>query len=273
MDSIKAYLRDIKDIPLLSPQQEIELSKRAKKGDKLARDQLIRSNLRLVINIAKRYMHFGIPLIDLIEEGNMGLMRAVDKFNPSKGFRFSTYAAWWIRQSITRAIFEQQKVIRMPIYINELINRWKKTQEKLSHKLKRIPTNEEIAKKMGLSKAKMEELVSWLSSTTLSLEAPVGEDEESQVKDLVEDKTVVSPDKEISRFLDRERIDNLLEKMTPRERQILDMRFGIMDGNIYTLAQIAKKFGISRERVRQIEEQALKKLRKFVKEQEEKELK
>jgi len=272
MDPVKAYLKEIKDIPLLSPEEEIELSKRARRGDKEARDRIIRSNLRLVINIAKRYSHLGIPLMDLIEEGNIGLMRAVDKFNPRKGFRFSTYAAWWIKQNITRAITEQQKMIRIPVYMNELLHKWKKTQEELSHKLKRVPTNEEIAKKMGIPKEKIEEITSWLSSTTLSLEEPVGDDEESQVKDLVENQKVESPDKDISRLIEKERIDNLLEKMSSREKEILDMRFGITDGRTHTLAEIAKKFGISRERVRQIEEQALKKLRKFIKEQEGKEL-
>jgi RNA polymerase primary sigma factor len=272
MEPIKAYLKEIKNIPLLTSEEEIELSKRARKGDKEARDKIIRANLRLVINIAKRYTHFGIPLMDLIEEGNIGLMRAVDKFNPRKGFRFSTYAAWWIKQNITRAIAEQQKLVRIPVYMNELLNRWKKTEEQLTHRLRRPPTPQEIAKKMGLPKEKIEEITSLLSTTTLSLETPLGEDEESEVKDLLQNQQAVSPDKDLSRLIDKERIDNLLEKMSPREREILDMRFGIMDGKVYTLAQIAKKFGISRERVRQIEEQALKKLRKFVKEQEGKEL-
>jgi len=272
MDPVRAYLKEIKNIPLLSPEEEIELSRRARKGDKEARDRIIRSNLRLVINIAKRYSRLGIPLMDLIEEGNIGLMRAVDKFNPRKGFRFSTYAAWWIKQNITRAITEQQKMIRIPVYMNELLYKWKKTQEELSHRLKRPATDEEVAKKMGIPKEKIEEITSWLSSTTLSLETPVGEDEESQIKDLVENQQAESPDKDISRLIDKERVDNLLEKMSNREREILDMRFGIINGKTHTLAEIAKKFGISRERVRQIEEQALKKLRKFVKEQEEKEL-
>lgn len=271
MDPIRVYLKSIKNIPLLTAQQEIELAKRARKGDLQARDQLIRANLRLVINIAKKYTHFGIPLLDLIEEGNIGLMRAVDKFNPRKGFRFSTYAAWWIRQNISRAIADQQKVIRLPVYMNELINKWKKTREQLSHKLKRPPSDEEVAKKMGLSKEKLEEINFWLSISTLSLEAPVGEDEESQVKDLVEDEKIVAPDADLLRAIDKERVELLLEKMSPREKEILDMRFGILDGKIYTLAEIAKKFGISRERVRQIEEQALKKLRKFVKEKEQEE--
>ncbi|MCM8792144.1 MAG: RNA polymerase sigma factor RpoD/SigA [Candidatus Omnitrophica bacterium] len=272
MDPIKAYLKEIKNIPLLTPAQEIELSVRAKKGDREARDQIIRANLRLVINIAKKYTHFGIPLLDLIEEGNIGLMRAVDKFDPRKGFRFSTYAAWWIKQNITRAIAEQQKVVRIPVYMNELLNRWKKTEEKLAHSLKRPPTPEEIAKKIGVPKDKIEEIISLLSATTLSLETPIGDDEEGEVKDIVKDQKVESPEVSFSRLIDKEILDNLLEKMSPREREILDMRFGIMNGKTYTLAEIAKKFGISRERVRQIEERALKKLRKFVRE-ESKELK
>jgi len=269
MDSLRAYLKEIKNIPLLTAAQEIELSKRVREGDLKARDQLIRANLRLVINIAKKYSHLGIPILDLIEDGNIGLMRAVDKFNPNKGFRFSTYAAWWIRQNIVRAITQQQKTIRLPVYINELINKWKKTQQELIHQFKRPVTDEEIAKKMRLSKEKYQELSSWLSTSTLSLEEPVGEDEESQVKDILENNKATSPDKDILHFIDKERLEGLLTHMSPREKEILSLRFGIKDGIPHTLAQIAKKFKISRERVRQIEERALKKLRKVANEQKE----
>jgi RNA polymerase primary sigma factor len=210
----------------------------------------------------------GIPFLDLIEEGNLGLMKAVDKFNPRRGYRFSTYAAWWIRQGITRSISEQGKMIRMPVYINEIISKWKKRKEQLAQKLKRAPTDEEIAKRLGLSKEKKEEISFWLSTTTSSLEEPVGEDSESQVMDLVGDETSVPPDASIEHLLDKERVNNLLGTMSSREREILDMRFGLADGKPHTLAAVARKLDLSRERVRQIEEIALKKLRKFVEQQE-----
>lgn len=272
MEALKTYLKEIRGIPLLTPEEEIQLSRRIKKGDEQARKQMIRANLRLVINIAKRYFHLGIPLLDLIEEGNLGLMKAVDKFNPRKGYRFSTYAAWWVKQAITRSIIEQGKMIRIPVYMNELIAKWKKTSEEMSQKLKRIPSEQEIAKKMRISAAKTKQITFWLSTQTSSLEAPIGEEGESQVMDLVQDQTAVSPDEEIDHFLDKERVSNLLEIMTQREKEVLDMRFGLADGKPHTLAEVSDKFGISRERVRQIEEGALKKLRKFV-EQQEKDLK
>lgn len=268
MESLKLYLKEVRTIPLLTAQEEITLSNKIKKGDEQARKKMIRSNLRLVINIAKRYMYLGIPFLDLIEEGNLGLMKAVDKFNPKKGFRFSTYAAWWIKQGITRSIADQGKMIRVPVYMNELITKWKKTKEHLSHKLKRIPQDEEIAKKMKVSKDKTSQINFWLTSQTASLEAPIGEDEESQVSDLVEDETSAAPDAGIEHLMDKERVSNLLEIMNEREKQVLDMRFGLADGKTHTLAEAAKKLSLSRERVRQIEEEALGKLKKFVNEQE-----
>jgi len=267
MEALKTYLKEIRDIPLLTAEQEVELSKKIKKGDEQARKKMIRSNLRLVINIAKRYMHLGIPLLDLIEEGNLGLMKAVDKFNHKKGYRFSTYAAWWIKQGITRSISEQGKVIRVPVYMNELISKWKKSKEQMSQKLKRAPSDEEVAKKLRLTKEKTEQINFWLATKTSSLEAPVGEEEESQVMDLIEDRTTASPDSEIEKLLDKERVKNLLDIMSVREKQVLDMRFGLADGKPQTLAEVADKLGVSRERIRQIEEVALKKLRKFVNQQ------
>ncbi|RJP29211.1 MAG: RNA polymerase sigma factor RpoD/SigA [Candidatus Omnitrophota bacterium] len=272
MEALKSYLKDIRSIRLLTAEDEVRLSKRVKKGDEMARKEMIRANLRLVINIAKRYMYLGIPLLDLIEEGNLGLMKAVDKFDHKKGFRFSTYAAWWIKQAITRSISEQGKTIRVPVYMSEIISKWKKAKEHLSQKLKRIPNDEEIAKNIKLPKDKIEQVNFWLTSSTSSLEAPVGDDNDNQVMDLVEDKTAISPDSTIERLLDKERVDNLLEIMTDRERNILDMRFGLAQGKPHTLAEVAGKLKISRERVRQIEEAALRKLRRFV-EQQEKELK
>lgn len=265
MEALKTYLKEIRNISLLTAAEEVSLSNRAKLGDEQARKAMIRANLRLVINIAKRYIHLGIPLLDLIEEGNIGLMKAVDKFDPRRGFRFSTYAAWWIKQTITRSISEHGKIIRVPVYMNELINKWKKTKETLSQKLNRLPTDEEVSKKLKLTPEKTEQIIFWLSTTTSSLEAPVGEEGDSQILDLVEDHTSVSPDAEIENFLNRERVDNLLAMMSEREREVLNMRFGLNDGKVCTLAEIADKLGISRERVRQIEETALKKIRKLVK--------
>lgn len=270
MEALRTYLKEVRIIPLLTAKEEIDLSRRVKKGDELARKKMIQSNLRLVINIAKRYMYLGIPLLDLIEEGNLGLMKAVDKFDHLKGFRFSTYAAWWIKQAITRSISEQGKMIRVPVYMNELIAKWKKTKERLAQRLKRPPTDEEIAKKLKLPKEKKEQITFWLGTTTSSLDAPVGEESDSQVGDLIEDESSASPDSGIEKMMDRERIDSLMEIMNEREREVLDMRFGLEDSRTRTLAEVADKLGISRERVRQIEEAALKKLRRFVKEQEKK---
>ena len=268
MEALKTYLKEIKNIPLLTAGEEISLSRGVKNNDEQARKTMIRANLRLVINIAKRYMRLGIPLLDLIEEGNLGLMKAVDRFNPKRGYRFSTYAAWWIRQGSIRSIIEQGKMIRIPVYMNEHITRWRKTSEQLSQKLKRLPRDEEIAKKMKIPRNKIEQINFWLAAKTLSLESPVGEDSESRVQDLVEDQNAVQPDARIEHLLDKERVDNLLGLMTERERGVLDMRFGLADGVPHTLAEVADKLGVSRERVRQIEEEALTKLRKFAQQQE-----
>lgn len=268
MESLRIYLKEIRSITLLTSMEEIDLARKIKRGDEQARKAMIRANLRLVINIAKRYMHLGIPLLDLIEEGNLGLMKAVDKFDPKRGFRFSTYAAWWIKQGITRSISEQGKIIRIPVYMNDLITKWKKTKERLSQKLKRIPTDEEIAKKLKLPRERIGQINFWMSTTTSSLEAPIGEESESQVSDLIENEASVSPDEGIEHMLDKERVKNLLGVMTERERHILDMRFGLVDSKPHTLAEISKKLGVSRERIRQIEEAALKKLRRFIEQQE-----
>ncbi len=264
MEALKTYLKEVRQIPLLTPKQEIELNKRIRKGDELARKEMIRANLRLVINIAKRYMHMGTPFLDLIEEGNLGLMKAVEKFDYRKGFRFSTYAAWWIKQGITRSLTEQSKMIRVPVYMNDLISKWKRNKEQLSQKLKRVPTDAEIAKRMKLPREKTDKINFWMSTTTSSLEAPIGEDSENQMSELVEDKNAIPPDAEIEHLLDRERVDNLLEVMSEREREILDLRFGLSHESPQTLAEVARKMGVSRERIRQIEETALNKLKKFV---------
>ncbi|MDD5196397.1 MAG: sigma-70 family RNA polymerase sigma factor [Candidatus Omnitrophota bacterium] len=264
MEALKTYLKEIHNIPLLSASEEISLSRKIKKGDEQARKAMIQANLRLVINIAKRYMRLGTPFLDLIEEGNLGLMKAVDKFNPNKGFRFSTYAAWWIKQAITRSISEQGKMIRVPVYMNDLIAKWRKTKERLSQRLKRIPTDEEIAKRLKIPREKIMRINFWMATSTSSLEAPIGEDSEGKVSDLIEASASTQPDSKIEHLLDKERVANLLEIMTDREREILDMRFGLADKKTHTLAEVAKKLGVSRERIRQIEEIALKKIRKLI---------
>jgi RNA polymerase primary sigma factor len=263
MESIKLYLKEIKNIPLLTPQEEKALATRARRGDQEARKRLIQSNLRLVINIAKRYSHFGLPLMDLIEEGNIGLMKAVSKFKPKKGYRFSTYAAWWIRQYISRAIVEQGKVVRIPVYASELLSKWKKTVEELTQKLRRKPKDSEVAKKMNLPVKKVKQISQWVIKTP-SLEAPIGDQGDIVFMDVIEDESSLSPQQAVADFLRHERISDLLEMMDERERKILDMRFGLSDGDAHTLSDIAKELGITRERVRQIEAQALKKLRRFV---------
>lgn len=270
MESLKIYLKEIRTIPLLTAEEEIKLSRQIKKGNEQARKQMIRANLRLVINIAKRYMYLGIPFLDLIEEGNLGLMKAVDKFDSRKGFRFSTYGAWWIRQAITRSISEQGRMIRVPVYMNDLIAKWKKRKERLSQKLKRPPSDKEIAERLKLPQDKVEQINFWMSTTTSSLDAPIGEESEAQVSDLIEDEGAQAPDAGISLIMERERVRGLLDIMSEREREILDMRFGLLDGQPHTLAEVAKKLGVSRERIRQIEEAALNKLKKFVREQDKK---
>jgi len=267
LDPIRAYFKDVRHIPLLKPEEEVSLARRIQKGDRQARDQMIKSNLRLVISIAKRYMNLGIPLSDLIEEGNIGLMRAVDKFDPERGFRFSTYAAWWIKQSVSRSIVDQGKMIRIPVYMNEELTKHKKAVEHLTHKLKRKPRVAEIAKKMQVGVDRVRELRQCVAKMS-SLDAPIGEEGEGQFKDIVQDTTLEAPHEELEGFLNKERTLDLLSMMADREREVLDMRFGITDGEKRTLAEIAKKLGVSRERVRQVEVGAIKKLREIFKKQE-----
>ncbi len=264
MDPIKSYLKEIKDISLLTAEQEVTLARRVQKGDTKAREQMIRANLRLVISIAKRYTNLGISLSDLIEEGNIGLMRGVDKFDPEKGFRFSTYAAWWIKQGISRAIIDQGKMIRVPVYLNEEILKYRKVVERLTQALRRRPTTAEIAKKLKVSMEKVRELDSAIAKMS-SLDAPLGEDGEGQMLDVLEDENMAAPDESVSIFLDKERAQALLESLDARERSIIEMRFGLIEGQQpHTLAQIAKKLGISRERVRQIEDLTMGKMKKTI---------
>ncbi len=267
MDIIKLYLKDIKDIPLLTPEKEQKLARRIKRGDKEARTEMIRSNLRLVINIAKRYKYFGVGISDLIEEGNLGLMKAVVKFEPKKGYRFSTYASWWIKQYITRAIANQGKTIRIPVYMAEIITRWRKVTEQLAHKLGRAPNLREVAKAMKTSMEKVKQ-INEIASKASSLDAPIGEDGSGQFMDLIEDENILSPTDELSKLLQKERVSALLNLISEREKEILNLRFGLKDGQSYTLGETAKRFGITRERVRQIEGAAMKKLKLYLAAQE-----
>lgn len=262
MEPIRAYLKDIRPLELLTAKQEIELANRIRRGDTKARRHMILANLRLVINIAKRYSHLGVPLLDLIEEGNLGLMKAVTKYNPQKGFRFSTYAAWWIRQYITRAIANQGKTVRIPVYMTEVLSKFKRVTEELTQKYGRRPTTRELARRMRLPIKRIERLQELVtSSQTTSLETPVGEEGETEMIDLIQDNASRSPQEDVTQFLQHEGIEALLKHMSERERRIITLRYGLEDGVSRTLGETSKQFGITRERVRQIEAVAIRKLR------------
>ena len=246
----------------MTAQEEIDLARRIKNGDKEAQKKMIRANLRLVINIAKRYGHLKVPIMDLIEEGNLGLIRAVQKFDPNRGFRFSTYAAWWIRQYITRAIINQGKTIRIPVYMAELVTKWKKVNELLMQKLKRKPVLKEVAQTMKLPVRRVRE-ISQMIARIASLDAPIGEEGMGLFIDVIEDENAASPWDNLVDSLRHERISHLLEMVTDKEKQILSLRFGLEDGIPKTLEETAKRFGITRERVRQIETVALQKLKQY----------
>ncbi len=267
MDAIKAYLEKIKDIPLLTDKQEKELIRKAKKGSRRAIRKIINSNLKLVVNIAKHYSHYGLPLMDLIEEGNLGLIRAIGKFKPSKGYRFSTYATWWIKQAVTRALTEQSRLIRIPVYMEEFISKYLKVRDGLTQKLGREPTRLELSKKMRMPQKRIAEIEMWMGKK-ISLEDHIpGGDEKSQISDFIEERGRISNVRQINGFIKHEEIEELFSRLSDREARILDMRFGISDKKPATLAQVSRKFKISRERVRQIEKQALAKLKKIIKEQ------
>ena len=270
MEAIKAYLEQIKVIPLLTPKEEIDLVKKAKKGNKAARRKLINANLRLVVSIAKHYSRYALPLMDLIAEGNIGLMRAINKFNPSKGYRFPTYAAWWIRQALTRALIDQGKTIRIPVYMNELMAKYKKQAELIRQKLKREPTRGEIAKKMKLPVTKIAEIELWMSKKS-SLDAPIG-DGDSKLGDFIATDEYTDTTEDVERIFNKERVAYLLDTLTDREKKVLDLRFGITDGKQHTLAEVSKTLNVSRERIRQIENQALEKLKQYVIEEQKNEL-
>jgi len=266
-DALKIYLKDIKDIPLLKPEEEISLAKRIKKGDEAARRQMIQSNLRLVISIAKRYSNLGLPLSDLIEEGNLGLMRAVEKFNPGKGFRFSTYAAWWIKQYVLRSIANQGKTIRIPVYMVDIISRYRKANERLTQKLGRRPAPGELAHALKLPVKKVHE-IERMTLQPASLDAPLGEEGSTEFIDLIEQSQAGSAKDTLAAFLTHEQVEDLLSRLTDRERQVLSFRYGLKDGVTYTLGETAKHLGITRERVRQIQNSAEKKLHTFLASQE-----
>jgi RNA polymerase primary sigma factor len=267
MEAIKLYLKDIRTLPLLTAEREKEIARRVKKGDKKARLEMIRSNLRLVINIAKKYSYLGVPMLDLIEEGNLGLMKAVSKYDPEKGYRFSTYAAWWIKQYITRAVANQGKTVRIPVYVMEMLMRFQKIKKLLSQNQRKTPQLADIAKKMKLPLTRIKQL-NRMASNIASLNAPIGESGGSEFMDLIEDESIMNAADELGKFLLEERIKGLLDKLTERERKILTLRFGLVDGTTHTLRDTAKHFGITRERVRQIEAACMDKLKKMMDDQE-----
>lgn len=266
-DPIRLYLKDIKNIPLLSAEEELTLARRIRRGDTAARRQMIQANLRLVISIAKRYSNLGVPLADLIEEGNLGLMRAVQKFNPSKGYRFSTYAAWWIKQFVLRAIANQGKTVRIPVYMVDIISRYRKVTERLSQRLGRKPEPPEVARAMRLPVKKVE-AIEELTAQPASLDAPVGDEGTAQFLDLIEKAGATSTKDELVELLTREKVTDLLQHLTDRERAILMLRYGLQDGVTYTLGETAKQLGLTRERVRQIQSAAERKLHAYLKAQE-----
>jgi RNA polymerase primary sigma factor len=271
MEAIKAYLEKIKNIPILSRKEEETYMRKAKKGNREARRKIINANLKLVVNIAKRYSHFDLPLMDLIAEGNIGLMRAIDKFNIRKGFRFSTYAAWWIRQAISRALIDQGKTIRIPVYMSEFIAKYKKMHEELRQKLKREPTRGEIAMRLKMHADRVGEIEMWIQKKA-SLEAPVGEEGDSQLGDFIQSKDYADTNKEVEKFFNHERVLHLLDFVSEREKQVLNLRFGIINGKPHTLAEVSKMLNVSRERIRQIEKDALDKLKRYAIEEQKRDL-
>jgi len=261
-DSVRLYLREIGKIPLLSSEEELALAHKVVAGDKRAKDKMAEANMRLVVSIAKRYVGRGLDLLDLIQEGNTGLLRAVEKFDPDKGFKFSTYATWWIRQAITRAIADQARTIRIPVHMVETINKLLRTQRRLTQELNREPTNEEIAKEMEMEVEKVEHIMK-IKQDIHSLDQSVRDDEEDSVLgDFVEDEDTVTPEESATNQLLKEHVQELLSGLSEREQKIIRMRFGLDDGKNHTLEEVGHEFSVTRERIRQIEAKALAKLRK-----------
>ena len=259
-DPVRMYLKEIGRIPLLTFEQEVELAKRLENGDMSAHKKLVESNLRLVVSIAKKYVGRGMSLLDLIQEGNQGLIRAVEKYDWKKGFKFSTYATWWIRQAITRAIADQARTIRVPVHMVENINRFMRTQRKMMQKLGRQPTPEEIAKELEIEPDKAREIIK-ISQHPTSLDTPVGDDEDSFLGDFVHDTTAPTLYDSASRGLLKEQLNTVLDTLTDREKRVIEERFGLKDGKPKTLEEVGKMFSVTRERIRQIEAKALRKLR------------
>ncbi len=263
-DSVRLYLREIGKIPLLTPEEEADLAKRIVKGDKKAKDKMVESNMRLVVSIAKRYGGRGLDFLDLIQEGNTGLLRAVEKFDPDKGFKFSTYATWWVRQAITRAIADQARTIRIPVHMVETINKVLRTTRKLTSELNREPTNEEIAKELDMEPEKVD-YVMRIKQDIASLDASVGregDDEDSVLGDFVEDEERDSPEDSAANQILKEQLSEIISTLTDREQKIIRLRFGIGGGRPHTLEEVGAEFDVTRERIRQIEAKALSKLRK-----------
>src|SRR4030042_360436 len=258
-DPVRMYLREIGRVSLLTYQEEVALAKRVEKSDKKARERLISANLRLVVSIAKKYVNRGLTLLDLIEEGNIGLMRAVAKYDWRRGYKFSTYATWWIRQAITRAIADQARTIRIPVHMVETINKFNRLTRKLMQELGREPTPEEVAAEMGVTQEKAREIIK-VSQEPASLEAPVGEEEDSRLGDFIQDVSA-SPTDQATHALLKDHIREVLETLSPREAKVLEYRFGLEDGKQRTLEEVGKEFGVTRERIRQIEAKAIRKLR------------
>lgn len=261
-DSVRLYLREIGKIPLLNAEEELALANRVVAGDKEAKDQMAEANMRLVVSIAKRYVGRGLDLLDLIQEGNTGLLRAVEKFDPDKGFKFSTYATWWIRQAITRAIADQARTIRIPVHMVETINKLLRTQRRLTQELNREPTNTEIAKEMEIDEAKVEHIMK-IKQDISSLDASIRDDEEESVlSDFIEDEDTITPEESATGSLLKEQVKDMLGALTDREQKIIKLRFGLEDGKQHTLEEVGQEFSVTRERIRQIEAKALAKLRK-----------
>ena len=259
-DPVRLYLREIGRIKLLSPTEEIELARKILEGDEEAKQTLINANLRLVVNIAKHYVGRGMLFLDLIQEGNLGLIRAAEKFDHERGFKFSTYATWWIRQAITRAIADQARTIRIPVHMVETINKLKKVTRRLAQELSRKPTEDELAMEMNVSIPKLREIIK-IAQEPLSLETPIGKEEDSRLGDFIEDKEADAPIKTVASELLREDLAEVLCTLSPRERDVLRLRFGMDDGRQRTLEEVGQLFGVTRERIRQIEAKALRKLR------------
>ena len=259
-DHVRMYLKEIGRIKLLTPEEEQEIAKKMAEGDEDARKRMSEANLRLVVSIAKRYVGRGMQLLDLIQEGNLGLMKAVEKFDYTKGYKFSTYATWWIRQSITRAIADQARTIRIPVHMVETINRVLRTSHSMVQKLGREPTTKEIADELHIEESKVEEVLK-IAQEPVSLETPIGEEEDSHLGDFIQDDEASQPSEEASYTLLREQLEEVLSTLTPREEQVLRMRFGLTDGKPHTLEEVGKEFDVTRERIRQIESKALRKLR------------